>query len=183
MPMLSESDLAAIAARAEKAIEYTTPVGIQRVLEEDVPALLAEVERLRSEAAGLRKAQVKRSGIYVASKTRHAAAWRQHRSDGLPIVATWIDEAGPGESESMSDLWLRCIREPSGAAAVVMYAEPEDELKGAFIEVGAALASGVPVYVVGRRSNWSWTNHPLVTVCATVAEAFVLAMRHHDRPR
>lgn len=54
------------------------------------------------------------SGIYVASKTKHAHIWKRYRDLDFPIVSTWIDEAGEGETTDLSDLWIRCIREASG---------------------------------------------------------------------
>lgn len=90
-----------------------------------------------------------RKAIYIASKTKHAARWRELRSNGLPINSTWIDEAGEGESKDLADLWRRCISEASSASALLIYREPGEILKGAWIEMGVALAAGVPVYAVG----------------------------------
>jgi len=109
--------------------------------------------------------------IYVASKTKHARRWVALRDTGVPIVSTWIDEAGPGESVSLQDLWVRCITEASTADAVLLYTEPGDGLKGALVEVGAALAFGVPVYVVGDGTEGSWVCHPCVVRVATIEEA------------
>src|SRR5438093_12904578 len=47
--------------------------------------------------------------IFVASRTRHAAKWRSLRDAGWPIISTWIDEAGPGQSRSLRSLALRSI--------------------------------------------------------------------------
>lgn len=92
-----------------------------------------------------------RYGIYVASKIRHAVTWKMLRSAGLPIISTWIDEAGQGGSDDMTDLWRRCISEASTAEALIVYRLPDEVLKGAWAEVGAALACGVPVHAVGIR--------------------------------
>lgn len=99
------------------------------------------------------------TGIYVASKTKHADRWRAWRSAGLPIISTWIDEAGPGESADLSDLWIRCIREASECELLVCYREADDVLKGAFIELGAALANGREVWAVGL-SGFTVAHHP-----------------------
>ena len=87
-------------------------------------------------------------GIYIASKTRHADKWRALRASGTTILSTWIDEAGTGETQDFADLWIRCVREAATCDALVFYAECGDVLKGAFVEVGAALAAGRPVYIV-----------------------------------
>ena len=100
--------------------------------------------------------------IYTASKTVHAPKWRALRAEGWPINSTWIDEAGQGETECFTDLWRRCVSEAGSASAVLVYREPGEVLKGAFIEVGAALAKGVPVHAVGC-GEFSFVNHELVT--------------------
>ena len=93
---------------------------------------------------------MQRHGIYIASKTRHADRWRFLRDKvGEPIISTWIDEAGVGETSDFNDLWQRCLREATACQVLIVYREPEDVLKGAWVEMGAALASGVPVYAIG----------------------------------
>ncbi|WP_298967675.1 hypothetical protein [uncultured Methylobacterium sp.] len=110
-------------------------------------------------------------GIYIASKTVHAPRWRKLRAAGFPIISTWIDEAGVGESKCLKDLWRRCITEAAGAAALVLYHEPGEMLKGAWVEAGAALTRDVPVFGVGV-AGYSVANHQRVTLCETVEEAF-----------
>ncbi len=100
--------------------------------------------------------------IYIASKTRHAYRWQDLRARGVPINSTWIDEAGEGQSASLSDLWKRCISEASACDVLVLYMEQGDVLKGAFVEVGAALASGKMVFAVGVPKNYSFIHHPNV---------------------
>lgn len=89
------------------------------------------------------------TGIYIASKTKHAWLWRDLRAAGAPIISTWIDEAGEGESADLHDLWERCISESKGCKTLIAYREPNDVLKGAWVEIGAALANERPVYAVG----------------------------------
>lgn len=88
------------------------------------------------------------SGIYIASKTRHADKWRTVATK-YPINSTWIYEAEPGQTKDFDDLWRRCIHEASTADALIIYREGEEVLKGAWVELGAALACGVPVFAVG----------------------------------
>lgn len=107
--------------------------------------------------------------IYIASKTKHAARWRELRdAQGYNITSTWIDEAGPGESKDLSDLARRCVDEARKANALILYCESGDfPLKGALIEVGAALGAGVPVFVVGECEslNTALASHPLWLAC------------------
>lgn len=138
-----------------------------------------------SAAAGpARRAAPARRGLYVASRASvpaRAAMWRALREAGWPIVATWIDEAGEGETENFSELWARIEREIRSAQGLIVYAEPGDfPLKGAYLEAGIALGAGLPVAVVmpgvdleprSARPMGSWIRHPRVTVCATLEEA------------
>lgn len=100
--------------------------------------------------------------------------WRDYRWHGFPIISTWIDEAGEGETADMSELWSRISSEVASANALVIYIEPQDlPLKGALIEVGMALALGKSVFAVmpgfvlespSLRPVGSWLRHPLVTI-------------------
>ncbi|MBU9200054.1 hypothetical protein KTD31_01380 [Burkholderia multivorans] len=116
-------------------------------------------------------------GIYIASRASipaRAAQWRYLRDvEGWHIISSWIDEAGEGETDNFSELWVRIENEIRSAERLILYAEPDDfPLKGAYIEVGMALAFGVKVFVVApgvtieprsRRPVGSWMDHPLVT--------------------
>ena len=116
-----------------------------------------------------------RAGIYVASKVAHAELWRDLRQwENEPIISTWIDEAGVGESASLEDLWRRCVHEASHAGALIIYRRPDDVLKGAWVELGAALASGVPVFAVGIE-EFTVANHANITHCRDLIEARRLA--------
>lgn len=119
--------------------------------------------------------KLSRNGIYTASKTRHASLWRALRDQGYPIISTWIDEAGEGESRSLSDLWVRCIRESSRCAVLLLYVEPGDVLKGAHAEAGVALSHGIPVHYVGPPDLFSMLNHPGVRQFDTTAAALAAA--------
>lgn len=131
----------------------------------------------------------RRHGIAVASRAsvpERGAMWRLLRSQGWPILSTWIDEDGEGETIDFEDLWMRCEREIGEARALVFYAETSDfPLKGALVEAGLAIGMGKPVYVVipgllldvrSKRPLGSWIAHPLVGLCASVEEAFLRAL-------
>ncbi len=124
------------------------------------------------------------SGIYVASRASspaRPAMWRTLRKAGWPIISTWIDEAGEGETKSLAELWHRIEHEIRGSRGLILYAEPSDfPLKGAYLEAGIAIGAGKPVAVVmpgvqlepvSDRPMGSWIRHPLVTICETLDEA------------
>ena len=113
-----------------------------------------------------------KDGIYVASKTKYAEMWRLLRAH-MQINSTWIDEAGEGQTASYSELATRCLNEVEKSCAVVLYCKPGDVLKGALIEVGAALALGIPVYCVGACDSLSrvFVRHPLWRKCSSLHDA------------
>jgi hypothetical protein len=120
------------------------------------------------------EAKPARRGIYVASRVKRAEMWQCCRSEGAPIISTWIDEANEGDSADLGELWSRIEREVKSAERLVFYAETEDfPHKGALVEVGIALAAGIPVVCVlpgvtleprSMRPLGSWATHPLVSI-------------------
>jgi hypothetical protein len=130
----------------------------------------------------------RRPPLYVASRASIAARalmWRTMRLRGFNIVSSWIDEAGAGETLDYSDLWARVIEEIGRARAVVLYAEPDDfPLKGALVEIGAALGMRKPIVVClpgvdvaprSARPIGSWINHHSVIREDEIARAMVRA--------
>jgi hypothetical protein len=121
-----------------------------------------------------------------ASLDARPAMWRAFRDDGWPIISTWIDEAAAGQTECLTELWSRIEREVTTATALIFYAEPEDfPLKGAYIEVGMAMAAGVPIGVVvpgvpldppSYRPVGSWVRYPGVRVFPTALAALDAAV-------
>jgi hypothetical protein len=122
--------------------------------------------------------------IYVASRatTQHGAMWRHYRNNiGLPIVSSWIDQTGVGESD-YGKLWSDILEEIRHCKALFFYAVPDDfPLKGAFVEVGMALAFNKRVYCIlpgvvleerTLRPVGSWMNHPNVKRLQSVTEAW-----------
>ncbi len=125
-----------------------------------------------------------RNGVYVASRTHHAELWRRCRDhDGYNIISTWIDEAGQGQTADLGELWQRIHHEVCSAERLVFFVEAGDfPLKGALIEIGMALATGVPVFMVAdpdipleipsMRPIGSWMLHPGVRQVGTLYDAF-----------
>jgi hypothetical protein len=115
--------------------------------------------------------------IYIASKTKHAARWRDLRASGVNIISTWIDEAGEGESKDLADLAHRCIAEAANADALIIYAEPGDDLKGALVELGAALVYSVQIFAVGPvlKPSSAFTHHRLWREYQSMADALAAA--------
>jgi hypothetical protein len=119
--------------------------------------------------------------IYVASRVKHAERWKHLRSLGYGIISTWIDEVDEGQTLDFTYLWKRITHEIMHSDRLVFYAEPEDfPFKGALVEVGMAIATGIPVFVYlsstqleGRtdRPVGSWIRHPKVRIVQSLYEA------------
>lgn len=126
--------------------------------------------------------------IYVASRVAQHSTWRHWRDNmGAPIISTWIDEAGEGETADFGELWLRVMREVQSADCLILFASKGDlPLKGALVEAGIALGADKRVYVVlnaieleGRtfRPIGSWIKHPNVTIFPDLVSAFEAALQ------
>ena len=150
-----------------------------RVFEEHSEACLDAILPLHPSPSAPTQEEITKRGIYIASKTRHADRWVTMRAAGAPIISTWIDEAGEGQSADLHDLWDRCISESKSCGVLIVYREPEDVLKGAWVEIGAALAAGVPVYAVGL-DGFTLSKYRDIHHFETIDEAFtdaILALR------
>ena len=111
--------------------------------------------------------------FYTASKTKHAPQWKELRAAGYKVTATWIDEAGEGQTANYAELAERCLRDIEEADFMLLYCEPGELLKGALVEAGMALALGRPVRCVGRCDSLSrvFNEHPLWSEHESVAAA------------
>lgn len=121
--------------------------------------------------------------VYVASKTKHAPKWKDMREvRGLKIVSTWIDDAGQGGAIDRADLAARCIQEVIEADCLIVYYEPGEYFKGAFIEIGAGFAAEKPIYVIGEPlpETSTFRSHPLWHQVETVSSAILKIARDFD---
>lgn len=124
--------------------------------------------------------------IYIASKVRHAPKWRALRSSGVNIISTWIDEAGAGEPPFLMELSERCIKESIECDAMIVYAEAIDILKGAYIEMGAALSvPGKLVYFVGEvlPKHSAFSFYKQVSVVDSIDNAILCIMHDLSKPQ
>jgi hypothetical protein len=124
--------------------------------------------------------------VYIASKTKYAPLWRQMRDEqGIPIIGTWIDEAGAGETSDFADRWRRCIAESSSCDLFILFVEPDDHIKGALVELGVALHAERSVAIVGDCPSVpaSLMHHPNITRYASVEEALAHPATRHATER
>lgn len=116
--------------------------------------------------------------IYVASKLRHADYWKQLAAGSLrnfTINSRWLWlRVGRCDDDLIYAklFWQENIEDVSAADVVLVYAEPDDILRGALVEAGAAIALGIPVIAVGDNPSYgTWVGHPLVYQVETMAQA------------
>jgi hypothetical protein len=117
--------------------------------------------------------------IYIASKTKHAERWRKI-AETHPVSSTWIYEAGEGETADFHDLWQRCLSEAANSKAVVAYREQDETFKGGWVEIGAALAHGVPVHAVGLE-EFTIATYRGITHHQTIKDAVTAALKEPSR--
>lgn len=127
------------------------------------------------------------SKVYIASKVKYAPQWivlrDRWKEHNIEIISTWIDELmlgkeGELEIETLNKIWLRNEDQVSNADYVVCFSPEKNEgLRGALIECGMAIASAIPVIVVGPYTgdvgtDWgSWQYHPSVFRVKTISDA------------
>lgn len=117
--------------------------------------------------------------IYVSSKLKHRDRWL---ATELPIVSTWIhgEELPPSECSAM---WDRYRAEVEACDAFVLYAEPDDHLKGCILEMGMAFSLRRPIVIVWTGSIETLAAklgtivyHRSVTVVPTTKDAIAILM-------
>jgi hypothetical protein len=132
------------------------------------------------------QAELNKPTFYIASRASILARpqrWCDMRDkQGIRIISTWIDDAVQGGAPNLEGLWERIVAEITRCDCLVLYVEPEDfPLKGAFVEVGMALALDKPVRIVAHglvvdpvdcKPLGSWAKHPNVRFMDTVENAF-----------
>ena len=110
--------------------------------------------------------------IYAAGKTWHAAIFRQLRDLlGYNIIARWIylDPNSDFVANEKGKLWAQCLEDATTADITIVYCgNPNEEQRGALVEIGHALAAGKFVYLINScktfeandGSDVAFTHHP-----------------------
>lgn len=97
--------------------------------------------------------------IYIASKMCHAAKFIDLR-DAYPdliFTARWPQYAAlASEAQRPVYEWMgNNFSDVRNGDCVVVYAEKGEELKGALVEIGVAMAYNRPIFVVGEHRSYS----------------------------
>ena len=116
-----------------------------------------------------RKMQYKPT-IYSASKIWHSEKWLEMRDqEGFNIISNWINipcgsKDNPTGAKKLTTaekrvLWSECAEEVVKADLLIAYAEEGDEQRGVLVELGGALSSDTPVYLIGDCETFRACDH------------------------
>ncbi len=111
-----------------------------------------------------------RPKIYSASKIWHAEKWLEMRDkENFNIISNWINipcgtKDNPTGAKKLTNtekrvLWSECATEVVEADLLIAYAEEGDEQRGVLVEIGGALSSGTPVYLIGNCATFVACDH------------------------
>jgi hypothetical protein len=132
--------------------------------------------------------------VYIASKFKHGVWWKKLYEDsrnfsllsdepkhpwyGIEFTSRWFKNyAGnvPDEPQFCKIGWVHDVEDVAAADVLIIYAEPEDNLRGALVEVGVALANDLWIIAVGDHPDYgTWQYHPYVHKVNTMDEALQL---------
>lgn len=87
--------------------------------------------------------------VYVSSKLKHRDLWIESE---FTITSSWIHspELAPDEC---SDMWDRYVQEVRESEGFVLYAEPNDVLKGCLLELGFAFTCRIPIVIIWQGNK------------------------------
>lgn len=125
--------------------------------------------------------------VYPATKLRHGIKFRAYNASQSTVFfcARWLQHTTHGTPDTQAnarEFWLQDEYDVKSADAVLVYGEPDDRLAGALVEAGIAIASGIPVVVVGQHPQYStWQYHPMVYRVEDLDAALVLLAKFIPR--
>lgn len=121
--------------------------------------------------------------VYIASKMQHAARWRNLYSKyaHVHVVSRWpfLEPSVEPDEDNARKFWQDDVADIQAADAVIVYAEPEEKLRGALVEAGIAIGLGKLVIVIGDHPDFgTWIHHPQVRRADDLVSAFVIVHNH-----
>ncbi|MES1986659.1 MAG: hypothetical protein V4440_01270 [Pseudomonadota bacterium] len=124
--------------------------------------------------------------VYIASKLHNAERFKGFRekwkAEGIDLHARWFDQAiieqtTEPSNEDFHIFWLVDEEDVKCSDAVIVYGEKDDNLRGALVEAGIAIACGILVILVGDCNFGTWQHHPLVVRAGSFEHAKVMILR------
>lgn len=104
--------------------------------------------------------------VYTASKLGAAQVWHDIQATWPEIYchARWLKHnklGTPDSPEMAKSFWIEDEEDVRSADVLVVLGRQGEHLRGALVEAGIAIASGIPVIVVGEHSDYgTWQYHP-----------------------
>jgi nucleoside 2-deoxyribosyltransferase len=115
--------------------------------------------------------------VYTAGKLTSGFIFRDLH-DRWPYVyfhARWLKHnkiGTPDTRDHATRFWVEDEQDVRSADVLLVYADKGEHLRGALVEVGIAIACGVPVVVVGKHEDYgTWQYHPGVTKVKSLEQA------------
>ena len=114
--------------------------------------------------------------VYPASKIPLGWFWLDlhDRWKEIYIHARWIKHWANKTQETPAnarEFWVEDFEDIENADLVVVYAQENDQLRGALVEVGYALCLGLPVVLIGNHKDFgTWQHHPDIIKVANLIE-------------
>lgn len=119
--------------------------------------------------------------VYIASKMHHAPKWREAYSrEDIHVVSRWpfLETQVDDRPSNCRKFWQDDFTDVQSCAVLILFAEEGENLRGALVEVGIALALGKFVIVIGEHhDHGTWWHHPLVRRVDDFEKAVGLAGR------
>lgn len=88
--------------------------------------------------------------FYLACKIKHGLKLKEKLEaldSNITVTSRWLDYADKNLADlNTEEICKFCIEDVKNCDAVLFYIEKDDELVGALIEVGMAIALDIPVY-------------------------------------
>lgn len=156
------------------SVDVDTLTGaLVRVVQDDPDACIQDLD-LGPDANDFRIEVLDKPKVYVASKIHHAPIWRKLRDNyakRFEFTSTWINtDISPmidSNTKECRDSWKKNIEDVCRSDFLIAYGNSLDfdPLSGTLVEIGAMLAKGGRVYLLGDYDWKTWQHHPLITVC------------------
>lgn len=120
--------------------------------------------------------------VYMASKMHHAEKWRalySHHPE-IHVVNAWcfLEPFVDASDANARKFWQDDFDDIARCHAVIVYAEPGENLRGALVEAGIGLGLDKTIIVVGDHPDYgTWQHHPSVHKSSSIEAALELVIQ------